>query len=171
MPPHVSGVGAERAPEEVLEEAFQMTAAFHGFDIQGFDAFLATFPESSGRTQLVDRRKEAKKALFGDGSNEVRKERMLRHLEWMLLRWEVCVRDSSVMPLARIGAKVKQGGRKGQARNNNSKADVICQAAADEGHIDSNAISRIAKKVGATNRTVRDHLVKAGRYTPRGKGK
>lgn len=64
-----------------------------------------------------------------------------------------------------------EGGRKGGTRGTRSYKVAVLAEADRRQKIDIAAISAIAKKLGVTERTVRDHLTKEGRFTPQGKGK
>ena len=63
----------------------------------------------------------------------------------------------------------REGGRKGGVRGSNSKAASILVEAAKRANIVTRDIGAIAKKTGATTRTVRETLVAHGKYTPQKK--
>ncbi len=148
------------------EELFSTMAALEGFDITGFDAWLAGMDECGAKRELTERRQWAKDAVqYG----AVNRDALLRHLEWMLLRWKYIRRTDYLLPLARTGDKVKRGGKKGGEGGSNSKASAILAEAEKRTTIGTGEIQAIARETGAHVRTVRDTLSKAGRYMPRKK--
>jgi|GEM_PF-1381399 len=64
---------------------------------------------------------------------------------------------------------VTEGGRKGGKGGSNSKADAILAEAGKRQTIGTGELQAIAKKTGASVRTVRDTLTNAGKYTPQKK--
>lgn len=62
-----------------------------------------------------------------------------------------------------------KGGQKGGKAGSNSKATPILAEADKREKITTATISAIARKTGASLRTVRDTLTEAGKYTPRKK--
>ena len=64
---------------------------------------------------------------------------------------------------------VTEGGRKGGKGGSNSKAEAILAEAEKRQTIGTGEIQAISKKTGASVRTVRDTLTKAGKYTPQKK--
>ncbi|WP_454260487.1 hypothetical protein [Pseudoxanthomonas mexicana] len=66
---------------------------------------------------------------------------------------------------------VTEGGRKGGKGGSNSKAAAILAEADKRATIGTGEIQAIANRTGATVRTVRDTLRKAGQYTPQKNGK
>ena len=91
------------ASEAVKEEMFQWMAAFKGFDIRGFDKWHSELGDCGARRELSERRELAKEAATKNNTDA-----LLRHLEWMLLRWKYIQREDYILPLARTGDKVNK---------------------------------------------------------------
>lgn len=102
-PPDAGAIQARIDPQ-LAEEIFNVQAALAGFDLRGFDAWLATLPEAGNMTELPERRSLAKAAAMPPKPNY---DALRRHLEWMLLRWKQIRREEYVLPLARTGKKVR----------------------------------------------------------------
>lgn len=92
------------ASEEVKEEVFQWTAILYDFDIEGFDKWHSSLGECGAHKELTERRASAKDAALKNNEDA-----LMRHLEWMLLRWKYIKREDYILPLARTGKRVVAG--------------------------------------------------------------
>lgn len=88
------------------EEGFKVYAVLQGFDIQGFDKWLPSLEGTGAYDELVQRRKDAMAAMVANDEASV-----LRHLEWMLIRWRWITRVNALEPMAALGQKFKPKGR------------------------------------------------------------
>lgn len=88
-------------------EAFRTGCVLVGFDLPGFDKWLATLKGHPVHKELTERRALAWAAML---ANE--REGYLRHLEWMLLRWKWIRRADALTRLAQLGDKFDRHGRK-----------------------------------------------------------
>lgn len=79
-----------------------------GFDLPDFDGWLSAFKSCGAKTELLDRR-----ALAIQASRENRRDAVLRHLEWMMLRRQFHERNDFLLPLARHGKRFPGGRRAG----------------------------------------------------------
>ncbi len=86
----------------ISDEAFTTYAALMGFDIQGFDKWLPKLQGTGAYTELTERREAAKVAASALNESE-----LLRHLEWLLLRWKWITRADALAPLASFAAPFK----------------------------------------------------------------
>lgn len=148
-------------PDKIVEEAFQVRAALEGFDLEGFDAWLRTLPSGGAETELPERRGLAKKAFIADSQ-----EGLLRHLEWMLLRWKHIGHSKRIR--SHIGKAQREGGRKGAAaskatRNGpgSKKAAIIAAARTYQGSPQAR-IAHLARTNDSDQSYVRRVLRKAG---------
>lgn len=81
-------------------------------------------------------------------------------------------RAAELLVNAEIGLFVStEGGRKGGKRGTNTKAQAILAEADKRQNIGTAELQAIHRKTGASIRTVRDTLAKAGKYQPQKKGK
>lgn len=82
----------------VEREAFSVYCALVGFDLAGFDAWLATLGECGAQRELAERRQMAWTALRGSST-----EGALRHLEWLQSRRREIQSLDVLVPIARRG--------------------------------------------------------------------
>ena len=151
-------------------EAFAIDCALHGFDLPKFDLWLGAMESCGAKEELLERRQWAWEAVRRDQP----KDSLLRHLEWMLLRWRYIRREEYILPLARTGDRVKKGGAKGgQARKEydpvravSSKQATILAEAKNYTGKSTAKVATIARKVGATTQYVRKVLKKTGNRKP-----
>lgn len=97
------------AGADVADEIFCTMAALEGFDIQGFDRWHAALDDCGAKLELAERRAWAKAEIKPGAIN---REALLRHLEWMLLRWKYIKREEYILPLARAGKAIDTGRKK-----------------------------------------------------------
>ena len=97
------------AGADVADEVFCTMAALEGFDIQGFDRWHAALDECGAKLELAERRAWAKAEIKPGAIN---RDALLRHLEWMLLRWKYIKREEYILPLARAGKAIDTGRKK-----------------------------------------------------------
>lgn len=154
------------ASKKVSEEIFQAVAVLTGFDILGFDKWHGALGECGAHKELRERRELAKAAALDNNQDA-----LLRHLEWMLLRWKYIRREEYILPLARMGDKVKKpllGANQRRAAKSSSQKDVW-QRRADEKwanpqHSNKTAseiarlIAQPGEKVGTIRRAIRKKL-------------
>lgn len=94
---------------EILEQVFRCNAALYGFDIWSFDEWLAAMEDCGAKKELTERRQWAREAIQIGAINT---DALLRHLEWMMLRWKYIERTDFLVPLARAGKAIDDGRRK-----------------------------------------------------------
>lgn len=144
--------------DSITDEMFRTMAALQGFDINGFDEWLAGMEECGAKLELTQRRQWAKDAIQYDSVN---RDALLRHLEWMLLRWKYIRREEYILPLARAGDRVKKGGQKGgnaskaTRRGKGSKRELILTAAAAYTGKAEAKVTTLQKRTGATATYIR----------------
>lgn len=146
---------------ETLEQVFRCNAALYGFDIWSFDEWLAAMDDCGAKRELIERRQLAREAIQIGAINT---DALLRHLEWMLLRWKYIRRTDYLMPLARTGRGVKAGGTKGaeasrQTRRgpNSKRTAILKESKAYTGSEDAR-VATVARRIGATPKYVREVL-------------
>lgn len=93
------------------DEIFQVVAALNGFDIQGFDEWLNRMEPCGAKDELSERRRWAWEAVR-PGPGNINHDALLRHLEWMLLRWKYIRREEYILPLARSGKLIDDARKK-----------------------------------------------------------
>jgi hypothetical protein len=155
---------AKATPIAVVEEMFQWLAVLNGFDIRGFDSWHSSLQECGAKKELTERR-----ALAVNAALENNSDGLLRHLEWMLLRWKEIRREDYVLPLARTGKKVISGAAE---ENMQRKADADdrrrdWQARAERKWADpqhsnkgTSEIARLIAKPGENPHTIRRRIKK-----------
>lgn len=70
--------------------------SFKGFDLPDFDRWLSALEPCGAKTELLERR-----SLAIQASKDSKRDAVLRHLEWMMLRRQYLDREGFLLPLAR----------------------------------------------------------------------
>lgn len=109
-------VGAE--PPQLQESALATFAGLQGFAYGRFVAWHDALEECGAKRELQERREKALGAFRGYAKGTGSEDAILRHLEWMLLRWKWITGDEALAPLAAIGQKATQQ-RKSNLRTRN----------------------------------------------------
>jgi len=91
----------------IEEQILQTYSALYGFNLRAFDKWLSTMKGYGIHEELTERRALAYEAIRAGNQDAA-----LRHLEWMLLRWQWSVRAGVLIPLAGLGEKMNRGRKK-----------------------------------------------------------
>lgn len=145
---------------------------FAGVSLPDLDAAIETL-ETEGAPAGSELRQRRQKALTlfraevlakPDSIEDLSDYAFSGHIEWIMLRTHSIKSSDVVKPLARIGRSIKDGGAKGAAASrktrrgaNSKRAAILAEATAYTGPQNA-MISTIAKRVGATDRYVRQVL-------------
>lgn len=77
-------------------QIFALSCVMDGFHLPAFDRWLSRLDPGEAKLELLERRRLA---MAADRENA--EDRRLRHLEYMLLRWQAIAREAVLLPLAR----------------------------------------------------------------------